>query len=95
MFDLMDPFAIPATGKILVCPGCERWQLDYTFEVAIQWAKVSVRTPASMREGLISNVDLTAFDDMVEAILREHVAQECPHPRLILEMLKGGGKLAL
>lgn len=35
------------------------------------------------------------FEEVIESILREHVALECPHPRVIHELLKGGGKLAL
>lgn len=94
MTDLMNPFALQPTERVLVCPGCERWQLHYDLDVALQWARYSMSSTGTIANpGL--DFDLSDFDEVVEAILREHVAHECPHPRLILELLKGGGKLTL
>lgn len=32
------------------------------------------------------------FEDMVEDIIREHVASECTHPRLVHELWKNRGR---
>lgn len=47
--------------------------------------------------GVLAAIQFSAaeLEEHVEAVLRWHVAQECPYPRLILELLKGGGRLAL
>ena len=36
--DLVNPLGIAVDEKVLQCPACERWQLHYTAEVAMQWA---------------------------------------------------------
>lgn len=56
------------------CPGCDEWQLDYTDEVANQYAKV-FHPP---RPDLGIQVDMSEWHDLLEFILEEHAA-ECPH----------------
>lgn len=96
MTDLINPFGLALDEKVLTCPACERWQLHYTAEVAMQWAiHVAGPKPAGGALAWPTSIDMSRFDAMIESILREHVAQECPHPRMIHELLKGGGRLAI
>lgn len=94
MTDLANPLS---NVRVLQCPGCESWQLDYSTEVMAQWAAVTMPSGKHPLDKLLGmpTVSLKAFDEVIEAILREHVGHECPHPRLILELLKGGGELTL
>jgi len=32
------------------------------------------------------------LEEVIEAMLRKHVARQCPHPRLVLEMFKAGSR---
>lgn len=63
------------------CPGCQLWQLDYTYEAAGSFLKLNERERLALRQGQhLSDliVDASAFYDAVEEILSQHL-QECPH----------------
>ena len=63
------------------CPGCDSWQLDYTDEVAQQYARLLPGEDGSLA-GI--RVDTRPFHDLIETILQEHAA-ECPHLRDLVE----------
>lgn len=70
------------------CPGCESWQLDYTYEAAAEFA---VPVFEDLHEfgsaepvGSVASWDSRAFHEVVEDLLQEHLA-ECPHLQLLLE----------
>lgn len=93
--DLLNPFELNSTEKIWQCPACEAWQLHCERAVALQWVRMRLGNPTDnvlTREPLM---DQGPFAEMIEACLSEHVAKECPHPRLILEMLEHGKGLGL
>jgi len=69
---------------VLRCPGCQKWQLHYTWlslQDLIAW-----NVPSSPQEPL--NAALEPAKECVEVILRDHVAHECPSPRKVLELWK-------
>lgn len=73
--------------NVLSCPGCDSWQLHYTNAVSMQW--ITQKWVLNGRTGMQEPVvDTSEWEDLVESILREHVGHECPHPRMILELLK-------
>lgn len=61
------------------CPGCDSWQLDYTYDVAQEF--IALRpVPRESELEQPYEVDLQPFHDAVEEILQEHY-DECPHLR--------------
>lgn len=77
------PAPYPAHEHVLSCPGCNAWQLHYTDDVIEQWA----------RRGAGHARRLARFEAMVESILKEHVARECPQPLLFMTIAKNRGVL--
>lgn len=70
------------------CPGCDNWQLDYTYEAAqtyVEWRRDSMYELGS-EEPVAEHTypDLQPFHDVVEEILQEHY-DECPHLRDLVE----------
>ena len=80
-----------ASGEMVkACPACgETWVVEA--RVAAQWVGVKWERDESALSRVLGHLpaaDFAPFYDMLEAVFRAHVAQDCPHPRLILEMLK-------
>lgn len=55
------------------CPACWSWQLHVDYA-----ARVADGTFTSMKQA----------EEITEKIVRDHVAYECPHPRLIQVLLR-------
>ena len=57
------------------CPGCDNWQLDYTYEVMDEFLE-----PTNHQS---NSLTLRSFRAALEGILEEHLA-ECPHLKDLL-----------
>jgi hypothetical protein len=69
---------------LMRCPGCKSWQLHYRWidlQDLIRWT-----VPSSVTEPL--DASLEPARECVEVILRDHVAHECPAPRLVMQLWK-------
>lgn len=77
-----DEWATPKPYSVVLgpCPGCDSWQLDYTDDMAQEFAQLvpAPDEPFGMR------IDTKPFHDVIEDALREHMA-ECPHLRDLVE----------
>ena len=60
------------------CPGCQLWQLDYTYEVASSFTSVGFNPGEQLDYSEALTVDSSAFYEAVEDALHEHL-NECPH----------------
>ena len=67
---------------IMRCPGCERWQLHYTWMALSDL--ISWTVPGSAHEPL--DAAMKGPEECIEVILRDHVAHECPAPRKVMEL---------
>lgn len=63
------------------CPGCQLWQLDYTYEAARTYTEILVDEVfefGSEEPVAFPRVDSSGFHEAVEDALAEHL-EECPH----------------
>lgn len=64
----------PAVDVVLgPCPGCELWQVDYSYKVAQEFIQ--------MADG---SFDTSLFHEAVEELLREHL-DECLHLQILVD----------
>ena len=68
--------------RLMVCPGCHRWQLHYTWMALVDLIVWTV--PISHEEPL--DAALEPARECLEVIIRDHVAHECTHPRRVMEL---------
>lgn len=61
---------------VLSCPACWSWQLHFDPDELA-------------RDGVFPSLE--ALEAFVEQLLREHVANECTHPRLFHQLAKARG----
>lgn len=62
------------------CPGCDSWQVDYTDEVAREFAKLQPGPDLGLE------VDMAEWYLAIEGVLEEHAA-ECPHLQDLINAL--------
>lgn len=70
----------PEQEHVLSCPACWSWQLHWAPSVALHWGV--------WRNG---SFDMSAFEEVLEEILREHVTTTCTSPRLLMTLAKERG----
>ena len=67
---------VPSADEIVLsCPACEHWQLHYS--------------PAELVHDVFATGPI--LEATVEALLREHVARDCPQPRLFYILARSRG----
>jgi hypothetical protein len=66
------------------CPGCDAWQLDYSYSAAQTYCVLRRDEPDEFSWSSHLRVDSAPFYAVVEEILQEHLA-ECPHLQDLLE----------
>jgi len=63
------------------CPGCQLWQLDYTYTAAQTYTSIRISEMfefGSSDPVTFPDIDISGFHEAVESALQEHL-EECPH----------------